>query len=94
MSGEIDVGDLHSERSGTREFRDRIDTLEESIRALTLGLYRVSKVAVEAPIAWAAWSFGMAIAVVLSWSRSTSILWCLLHGFLSWVYVIYFALTR
>lgn len=40
------------------------------------------------------YGFGMAIAVVLSWSRNASILWCILHGLLSWVYVIYFALTR
>jgi hypothetical protein len=36
----------------------------------------------------------MAIAVVLSWSRNASILWCILHGGLSWLYVIDFALTR
>lgn len=40
------------------------------------------------------YSLGMCIAVVLSWSRNGSILWCILHGFLSWGYVIYFALTR
>ncbi|HEU4981038.1 MAG TPA: hypothetical protein VFT88_00020 [Acidobacteriaceae bacterium] len=40
------------------------------------------------------WALGMAIAVVLSWSRNGSILWCILHGILSWIYVIYFAITR
>ena len=39
-------------------------------------------------------SFGTAIAIVCSWSRNQSILWAILHGFLSWVYVIYFAITR
>ena len=37
---------------------------------------------------------GAAIAVVLSWYRNKSILWMILHGILSWFYVIYFAMTR
>jgi hypothetical protein len=37
---------------------------------------------------------GTVIAVVLSWHRNRGILWAILHGVLSWFYVIYFALTR
>ena len=37
---------------------------------------------------------GSAIAIVCSWQRNRSILWAILAGFLSWFYVIYFALTR
>lgn len=37
---------------------------------------------------------GTSIAVVSSWHRNKSILWAILHGVLSWFYVIYFALTR
>ena len=37
---------------------------------------------------------GSAIAVVCSWQRNRSILWAILAGILSWVYVIYFAITR
>ena len=37
---------------------------------------------------------GSAIAVVCSWQRNRSILWAILAGILSWVYVIYYALTR
>jgi hypothetical protein len=37
---------------------------------------------------------GSAIAVVCSWQRNRSILWAILAGILSWVYVIYFAMTR
>ena len=37
---------------------------------------------------------GSAIAVVCSWQRNRSILWAIVAGVLSWVYVIYFALTR
>ena len=34
------------------------------------------------------------IAVVCSWQRNCSILWAILAGVLSWLYVLYFALTR
>ena len=37
---------------------------------------------------------GSAVAVVLSWYRNKSIFFMVLHGILSWFYVIYFALTR
>ncbi|MBX0332236.1 hypothetical protein K3G39_03215 [Pontibacter sp. HSC-14F20] len=37
---------------------------------------------------------GAVIAVVASWSRNQSILWAILHGILSWFYVLYFAITR
>lgn len=37
---------------------------------------------------------GSAVAVVLSWHRNRSILLMILHGILSWLYVLYFALSR
>ena len=37
---------------------------------------------------------GAVIAVVVSWSRNRSILWAIVHGICSWLYVIYFALTE
>lgn len=39
-------------------------------------------------------SLGSAIAVSISWSVNHSILWAIFHGFLSWVYVIYYAIVR
>lgn len=39
-------------------------------------------------------SIGAAIAVVASWSRNKSVLWALLHGFLGWIYIIYYVVTR
>lgn len=38
--------------------------------------------------------FGTALAIVISWSQHHSILWAVIHGVLSWLYVIYFAFTR
>lgn len=37
---------------------------------------------------------GSIIAVVTSWSRNQSVGWAILHGLFSWLYVIYFVLTR
>jgi len=39
-------------------------------------------------------SLGSALAIAISWSVNHSILWAIFHGILSWLYVIYFALTR
>ncbi|MFA6167254.1 MAG: hypothetical protein WC700_11605 [Gemmatimonadaceae bacterium] len=37
-------------------------------------------------------SFGSALAIAISWSANKSILWAILHGVLSWIYVVYYAL--
>ncbi len=39
-------------------------------------------------------SFGTALAIVISWTTHKSILWAIIHGLLSWLYVIYYALIR
>ena len=38
--------------------------------------------------------FGSAVAIAISWSIHKSILWAILHGCLSWIYVVYYAVTR
>ncbi len=35
-------------------------------------------------------SFGSALAIAISWSVHKSILWAIIHGFFSWLYVIYY----
>jgi hypothetical protein len=37
-------------------------------------------------------SFGSALAIAISYSNNHSIPWAIVHGFFSWLYVIYFAL--
>jgi hypothetical protein len=37
---------------------------------------------------------GSAIAVAVSWSLNKSILWAIIHGVLSWLYVLYYMFTR
>jgi hypothetical protein len=35
--------------------------------------------------------FGCVLAIVISWSINKSILWAIVHGIFSWLYVIYYA---
>ncbi len=39
-------------------------------------------------------SFGSALAIVISYSEYHSILWAIVHGVFSWLYVIYFVMWR
>ncbi len=39
-------------------------------------------------------SFGSALAMAISFNVNHSILWAIVDGILSWIYVIYFALFR
>lgn len=37
-------------------------------------------------------SYGSVAAMIISYTANKSILWMLIHGFFSWVYVIYYAI--
>ncbi len=37
-------------------------------------------------------TFGSALAMVISYTTWRSVLWAIIHGLLSWVYVIYFVI--
>lgn len=39
-------------------------------------------------------TLGSALAITISWSVNHSILWAMLHGLFSWLYVIYYAIVR
>lgn len=39
-------------------------------------------------------TFGSALAIAISWHTNQSIIWAIIHGFFSWLYVVYFAVTR
>ncbi|MBZ9631193.1 hypothetical protein LB465_10425 [Salegentibacter sp. LM13S] len=39
-------------------------------------------------------SLGSVVAAITSWERNRSVLWMIVHGIFSWLYVIYFLLTR
>jgi len=38
-------------------------------------------------------SFGSALAMAISYNTNHSILWAIIHGIFSWIYVVYFALS-
>lgn len=38
--------------------------------------------------------FGCALAITISWSKNRSILWAILHGLFSWLYVLHYALFK
>lgn len=38
--------------------------------------------------------FGAVLAIVISWSNNKSIGWAIVHGILSWFYVIYYFFSR
>lgn len=38
-------------------------------------------------------TFGCVLAMVISYDKWHSVLWAIIHGFLSWVYVIYYVLV-
>lgn len=44
-------------------------------------------------VAKAGISFGTALAIAISWSANKSLLWAIVHGLLSWIYVVYYALV-
>jgi hypothetical protein len=47
-----------------------------------------------AQVARAGVSFGSALAIAISWSEHHSIIWAIVHGIFSWLYVVWYALTR
>lgn len=40
------------------------------------------------------WGFGSVLAMVIGWSQHGSIFWTIVDGLLSWIYVVWFALSR
>ena len=36
--------------------------------------------------------FGSALAIAISWTANKSLFWAIVHGLLSWLYVIYYAI--
>lgn len=37
-------------------------------------------------------TFGSALAITISWTANKSLFWAVVHGLLSWVYVVYYAI--
>lgn len=39
-------------------------------------------------------SIGTIIAVCISWSQNHSIFWTLVHGYLNWIYILYYVIFK
>jgi hypothetical protein len=39
-------------------------------------------------------SFGTALAIAISYTNNHSVLWAIIHGLFSWLYVIYYVLFK
>ena len=37
-------------------------------------------------------TFGSALAITISWTANKSLFWAVVHGLLSWIYVVYYAI--
>ena len=76
------------EYEGASDSDERLDGLEERVEQLESASRRG-----EAGLSLG-YAMGMTLAMILSWSRNASMLWCMIHGLFSWVYVIYVAVIR
>jgi hypothetical protein len=38
-------------------------------------------------------TFGSALAITSAWSLHESVLWAIVHGIFSWLYVVYYVIT-
>jgi hypothetical protein len=90
-----DYSNPRAVESGFLGVNDRLDHLEEKVTELerVSSEYHSQKKDRDSS-SGDAWIFGSALAMILSWSRNGSILYCIGHGIASWIYVIYFAFTR
>ncbi len=55
---------------------------------------RMNHMAVKYEVTRSGITFGTALAIAISWSENHSILWAIVHGLFSWLYVIYYALFK
>lgn len=58
-------------------------TTDDPVNPATASATKAAKVGI---------GFGSALAITISWSMNQSIFWAIVHGFLSWIYVIYYAI--
>ena len=93
MEEDFEQPEEYAVQSDLDELRERVEALEtrERVEELEKGGDSDDPGGSGASVPYLA---GVALAMILSWSRNASILWCMLHGLVSWAYVIYFAFTR
>jgi hypothetical protein len=71
------------------ELESRLDELSSRVDKLSASAASIARSS-----ASAGYCVGAALATLLSWEANHAIVWAAIHGFLSWIYVVYFAVTR
>jgi hypothetical protein len=51
-------------------------------------------VVIQREVVKSGFGFGTALAIVISYTAHKSVLWAIIHGIFSWLYVGYYLLTR
>ena len=95
---------MRSGQAPTTAVQRRPDSIGASLRGVSPGgratirgnslARRNQTLAVKTEAARAGIGFGSALSIAISWSVNKSIFWAIVHGILSWFYVIYYAITR
>ena len=83
MAGE-DFDEIEYEDDGQSDVEARLDDLESKVKELGRG----------AVAGGTAYSFGATLAMILSWHSFHAVLWALLAGIFSWLYVIYYLVVN
>lgn len=71
-----------------QDLESRVADLEEAVESGASsagGIRSYAGAGCGAPV----YSVGATLSVVISWETNHAVLWAVLHGFLSWLYVIY-----
>jgi hypothetical protein len=81
---EEDFEEIESEEDAQSDVEERLEELESKVDELGRG----------AAAGGAAYSFGATLAMILSWHSFHAVLWALLAGILSWLYVVYYLVVN
>lgn len=77
------------------EHDSHFDELESRLNELSTRVDKLSAstASIARSTASGGYCVGAALATVLSWETNHALGWAAIHGFLSWIYVVYFAVT-
>ena|ERR1700737_2495295 len=90
MASHEDSEEEWSGYESTEDVGSRIDDLESRLDELE----RDAPASGGDGCAPAGYGLGATLAMILSWQSNHAVLWVVLHGLLSWVYVIYYLIVN
>jgi hypothetical protein len=86
MANHEDSEEEWDEHQSPDERESRIDDLESRLA----GLESERSESSDYGCISAGYGLGATLAMILSWHSNQAVIWALLHGLLSWIYVIYY----